>query len=320
MTSMSLPLTQSRSRAETDLEIAAIDSMRRRFSALTVFTIAVSFIHMAASLVLYSSSQWHEIAASLAMTLLVDVVTWLMASLFEYASIRQLQRSGWAKALFGASLLISMLLNFVYLYVHRPADTTVPYFVSLAISIAFAIFVPATIGVSSVVNGELYRDRLEYQRTIAAQQTVSASQSQALPDTASGADNESPTKPAPKSQLVTPVNRTSRPKRRPPVAAFRSASGNGKAAIMTSDVAAILGELRRQDVRFVRSGAELGKILGWRSPSSGPNALKTLVNEGAAVQQEDGSYLIAGDTLQLVNEDRNEAPLFPANGVERALA
>jgi hypothetical protein len=306
MTSMAFPMP-AQEFSTFDLEIKAIQRMRKRFSFLTVFTILVSFVHMAASLILFSSENYLEQGAALLMTILVDIVTWMVASYIDYARVRDLDRSGWALALFFASLIISALLNFAYLYANRPPPEIIPYAASVAIAVAFAIFVPGTIAVSSVVSGELYRDLLDRQaEQIESTKPSVVSQPATLPDTppvvptALPSSNEASPRPPRQRQ---PARRSRHSKHKPSAASLRLINGNGKAAIMTSDIPAIIATLRDKNIRSFRTGAELSRILGWSSPSSGPMAIKNLLAAGAITLDND-VYVLAGDTTSNEADER----------------
>lgn len=160
-----------------ELELRAIDGQRRRFGAVSLAAILVSFVHMAATLLLFSQATWHEKAAAMAMTGLVDVATWVIAEYFDYAKRRQLKRSLWSKVLFGSTLIISMALNGGYLWANRPTDQRrMPEELSAIIAVAFAVFVPLLIAVASLIRGELTDDRLtlqqQAQHTTAQQDTA----------------------------------------------------------------------------------------------------------------------------------------------------
>jgi hypothetical protein len=133
-----------------------IRRQRRRFGTLSIAAIVVSFVHMASALTLYSHTNWYDIAAALAMTALVDVVTWAVAEYLDYARRYRLQRSRWSKVLFAFALMISMFLNGAYLWAYRPA--TLPEWMNILIVGSFAVFVPLTIAVSSLIRGELTID------------------------------------------------------------------------------------------------------------------------------------------------------------------
>lgn len=143
----------------SDLELRAIDRQQRRFAAIGLLAIVVSFVHMAAALALFSRESWYEQAAALAMTALVDIATWMLAGYVDYARRRQLSRSFWIKALFGFALAISMFLNGAYLYANRPPDALLPEWMSIGIAATFALFVPLLIGVAALIRGELEDDR-----------------------------------------------------------------------------------------------------------------------------------------------------------------
>lgn len=148
-----------------ELELRAIDGQRRRFGVVSLAAILVSFVHMAATLLLFSQATWYEKAAAMAMTGLVDVATWVIAEYFDYAKRRQLKRSLWSKVLFGSTLIISMALNGGYLWANRPTDQSrMPEELSAIIAVAFAVFVPLLIAVASLIRGELTDDRLTLQQ------------------------------------------------------------------------------------------------------------------------------------------------------------
>lgn len=154
------------------LELHAIDTQRRRFGAVALAAIVVSFVHMAAALTLFSGPMWHEKAAALAMTALVDWATWAIAEYLDYAKRRQLARSRWIKVVFAFALIISMALNAAYLVAHRPPEGVIPGWLSAVVAAAFAVFVPLLIAVASLARGELTDDRLT--QTQAAQAETSA--------------------------------------------------------------------------------------------------------------------------------------------------
>jgi hypothetical protein len=144
-----------------DLELSAIGRQQRRFGRISMLAIVVSFVHRAAALVLFSRASLIEQAAALAMTLLVDIATWAIAEYRDYAKRRNLARSRWVGTLFLLALAISMFLNGAYLYANRPPASALPEWMSVGIAAVFALFVPALIGVASLIRGELEDDRLQ---------------------------------------------------------------------------------------------------------------------------------------------------------------
>jgi uncharacterized membrane protein len=177
MTPKTIPgsvLHEHREFSTDPLEITAIARQQRRFGAISLLAILVSFVHMGAALALFSGPSWYEVGAALAMTALVDIATWAIVEYQAYARRRRLRRSRWVSALFGAALVISMALNGAYLYAHRPAPEHLPEWLSLGVAVAFAVFVPLLIGVASLARGELEDDRLRL-----SQASVEAAQERA---------------------------------------------------------------------------------------------------------------------------------------------
>lgn len=153
-------------------ELSVITQQRNRFVFVSMAAIVVSFVHMAAALVLFSEATWYERGAALGMTALVDLATWAVAEYLDYAARRELTRSPWTKVLFGFALVISMFLNGAYLWANRPPDKDLPEVMSAGIAIAFAVFTPLLIAVASLIRGELTNDRMTLLQTAQVEQTA----------------------------------------------------------------------------------------------------------------------------------------------------
>lgn len=246
------------------IEISAIDRQQRRFSWLSVAAIIVSFVHMAAALALFSGSSWYEQIAALAMTGLVDFATWVIAGYVDYAKRRGLSRSGWIKLLFGFALAISMGLNGAYLWSHRPAESLLPWWISLFITGTFALFIPMLIGVASLARGELEDDRIRQEQRQAAKHHRQPTIREVSPSASEKSNEVIPRPPTPQRY-------------------------NTKSDIMTNDVPAILAALQRANVTRFRYAADIARCCGWGSSSSATKALAALRAAGV-VRFVDGEY------------------------------
>ena len=286
----------------TTLELQAIDRQVARFGKLSLLAILVSFVHMAAALSLFSGAAWYELGAALAMTALVDVATWALAGYFDYAARRQLSRSGWIMATFGLALAISMFLNGVYLYAHRPPS--LPGWMSASIAVAFAVFVPLLIGVASLIRGELETDRLRVQQQAAATPRVVAnsSVSRTPPRRITGARPHGLTvaNTGTARANVVEAEADATPQTAPTLAAPLANSAPSGAQISTSDPTAIVAVLHAANVREFASARVLAQICGWRSSSSGPKALRTL--QIAGVVRETGGVFVL-ETAQIAQQE-----------------
>lgn len=280
-----------------ELEIAGIERQQRRFAWLSLLAIVVSFIHMASALALFSRAEWYERAAALAMTGLVDVATWIVAGYLDFAR-RQRSRSRWAQILFAFALVISMFLNGAYLYANRPSAEILPEWMSVCVALAFAVFVPMLIGVAALIRGDLENQRLEL---LVAQTNDFSLVAQPAFDAAPERDNEHNVAlqekntavqlPSPQvtndqaAVTLQPTNSGTAPPAQP-----RSAT-NGKALLATNDVAGMLRTLRQAQVREFANARELARLCGWASSSSGPRALRALLDAGAVVQRGETYFI-----------------------------
>jgi len=125
---------------------------RRSLAALRYLAVVVSFAHMAATILLYSSRDWLAQAVAAGMTLLIDLVT---IKLIEYRIAATWKVSRWISGFLGLSLILSVALNGVYLWRYRPTDVDAT--LSVAIVAALAIFVPGWIAVSATMHAEWTR-------------------------------------------------------------------------------------------------------------------------------------------------------------------
>jgi hypothetical protein len=251
------------------LELVAIDRQTRRFSLLSLATIVVSFVHMVSALALFSGEHWYEGLAAMLMTGLVDFATWAVAGYIDYAKRRGLSRSGWVLALFYAALGISGGLNFAYLYANRPPAEKLPSWASVLIAVVFAFFIPACIGVASLIRGELEDDRLRQEQRQAAKSA----------------------KEATVREVREMRNRaTQRPNEvEQPVLEGGQQRYNAKSLIATTDVASILDALQAAGVQRFQFAKTIGDTCGWSSPSSSTKALGIL-REAGALREVDGGY------------------------------
>lgn len=251
------------------LDLVAIDRQQRRFSLLSLATIIVSFVHMVSALALFSGDHWYEGIAAMLMTGLVDFATWAVAGYIDYAKRRGLSRSRWVLLLFYSALGISGGLNFAYLYANRPTADQLPSWASIAIACVFAFFIPACIGVASLIRGELEDDRLRQEQKQAAK-SVKEATIREVRETRNKA-----------SQSHNEVER--------PVLEGTSRSGNGKALISTTDVPGILSALQLAGVSRFQFAKTIGDCCGWSSPSSSTKALGIL-REAGVLREVDGEY------------------------------
>lgn len=258
---------------KVDIELDAIQRQQRRFKWVTYTMIGVSFIHMFAALALFSGAEWYEQLAAAGMTLMVDIATWALAEYHHYAKRRQLARSGWVRVVFGVALFISCTLNGSYLYANRPGEQQLPAWVSIAIAVLFALFVPMLIAVASLIRGELEDDRIQV-----VQGTVPSVQAVRTPRRALGKTNEHiEALPALTEQPAIPAS---------------DLAYNAKARVNTTDAGAIITHLIANDVQSFSSARELGRICGWGSPASASAGLRTLIDADAVQRDDNGVYTL----------------------------
>ena len=311
---------------ETDqLEIGAIEYQQRWFSRTSIGVIVVSFVHMFMALALFSSplepGTWGFIVwiverlAAAGMTLSVDIVTWRLAEYHHYAQRNELARSPWVRRLFNVALGISMFLNGAYLWVHAPKDLNP--IIGGMIALLFALFIPMTIGVFSLINGELEDDKHKIAKRI-VQRAAEASAPQLAPEPARP-PRPLPMKPRKPRQLpaVAPLapaapaaavdtthladltavevlgilDTIDDHQEATPVPASDLAYN---AKLGTDDLGGILERIRQAGVSSFKSGRELMTICGWGSAESGSKGLRTLIDAGAVVKEESsGMYVLA---------------------------
>ena len=137
---------------------------RRSLSLLRYLAVVVSFAHMAATILLYSSRDWYAQAVAAGMTLLIDLVT---IKLIEYRIAATWKVSRWISGFLALSLLLSVALNGVYLWRWRPDDVDMS--LSVAIVAALAVFVPGWIAVSATMHAEWTRHQATAPATPARQ-------------------------------------------------------------------------------------------------------------------------------------------------------
>jgi len=154
--------TQARARADTTpAEARDMFSVHSsRFWWLSLVAIVVSYIHQAASLLLFSGDGYLDTFAGLGMTAIVDVGLWMLSE-YLYEAAQAGRRRGWATLAFLIALAVSVGLNFVYLWTNRPPPDTLDEWLSWIIAIVFAIFIPLLIGVAGLIRADLARWRGE---------------------------------------------------------------------------------------------------------------------------------------------------------------
>lgn len=67
-------------------------------------------------------------------------------------------------------------------------------------------------------------------------------------------------------------------------------NGNGKSKISTGDVESIVSILKQMEVKHFKSASELGRLLGWSSPTSATTGVSNLINAGVLVKSPNGGY------------------------------
>lgn len=291
------------------LEAETIRRHMRRFSWLSTATIAVSFIHMVGAIALYSPEATGllavmHMAAAVGMTALTDLASWVVANYLHYAKRRKLTRSGWIKALFAFALVITLGLNFAYLWKYKPAATEIPIWTSALIAGAFGIFIPMCIAVSALARGELEDDLGRKLQTIAErearhdspakapqQQPIIVTEVQNIPLTS---PNEALAAPDPARQLEAPkpAAKPAPPKRQ-------------RDEMRTDDLPAILEALQREGIQRFAFASAIGRACGWTSPSSSTKARDYLREAGALRGTADGAMEIVREVAdQIIAEAR----------------
>lgn len=309
-----------------ELMVHALHRQKRWWGGISLAMIAVSFVHMVASLAMFSGDAWYEMAAVAGMTIMVDVVTWRAANYFDFARRVGLERSPWSKALFVLALLISFVLNFIYLDKYAKLATNMEGWAMALIPFAFACFVPGTIGITAVITGELddhelkQREGSAHQRTKAIQpvavpvrapRSLPRSVPRSLPDDTSlpasdvpssafGSPNEAPfaeTAPASPVPLQPPSLPTLDLRVDGPIS---EGTGNAKALISTKDVTAVAEAMLREGNPKLYANATLNRMCGWSSPGSGKIARDALREAGWLHEgtDEGGSYFMLREATE----------------------
>lgn len=138
----------------------------RRIRWLALLAIVVSFAHMVATLALFGTDTLTTHVVAAGMTLLIDVTIWVLAEYRQYAQRRDRRPSVWIGRLFGLTLLIAMLLNGGYMWVHRPVSLPASY--SAGLAVVFALLIPGIVAVTGIIQGELAQDEAQLHREAAA--------------------------------------------------------------------------------------------------------------------------------------------------------
>lgn len=252
------------------VELAAIEKQDRTFRWLAWLTIGVSFVHMSSALMLFSEASWlHWIAAGL-MTLMIDLSTAALAGYLFYVKRRRRVPSRWVTVCFGFGLLIGVGLNGAYMWANRPAEQVIPFAVSAAISVTFATFVPAVIGIASLIRGELEDDRTDaMKRQAKGVVRVLSPETPALRSFSAGSSGK---------RFIASQGSNER--------------YNHKTAIATNDVAAIAERLQDAGVRGTITMRELRDVCGWSSSSSSFAAKQHLLDAGIVDITEDGMRIV----------------------------
>lgn len=128
----------------------------RRFTILSWLAIGVSYVHQADALLKFSGPGYLDILAALGQTAIIDLALWMLGEyLYEVRAARR--KAPWAQLAFGIAVIVSISLNFVYLFTHRPAATVLDGSLSTIIAGVFATFIPLLIGVSGLIRADLAR-------------------------------------------------------------------------------------------------------------------------------------------------------------------
>lgn len=305
------------------IDVQIIEHQQEWFSLTSIGVIVVSFVHMFMALALFSSAQepgtwgfivWFvERLAAAGMTLSVDVVTWRLAEYHHYAQRNRLARSPWVRRLFNVALGISMFLNGAYLWTHAPK--TLNPIMSGIIATLFALFIPMTIGVFSLINGELEDDKHAILKRL-AERLAEHSKPTTVPTPAAPQKprplpmkprkpmlhlNDSAAAPATTPlEVIAPALATMQeldaetPQASDTIPASDLAYN---AKLSTEDVAGILVKIREAGVSSFKSARELGQVCGWGSSASASRGLRTLIDAGLAVKDESsGMFVIVSDS------------------------
>lgn len=235
------PPASAAERTPEQIELDAIAAQERGFAQLATATLVVGFVHMFWTLKAFSGEGLLEQIAAIFQTAIIDYATWRLMSYRHYAKVRGLTRNRWVSWFFYTALTLSYSLNAVYLWLHSP--TTLHAAVNVVVTITVAGFIAMSVGVSSLIRGELEGDRQE-------QEIKMAKQAQRV--------------------RITVIRPPQRHKGSLPV------SSNGKAALNADDVDAMLSLLRQKQVSYFNSVEALRKELGFASPSSGTKVYKAL--------------------------------------------
>lgn len=150
--------TQTQTAVRPKLDMFTLHA--RRFTILSWLAIGVSYVHQADALLRFSGPSSLDIAAALGQTAIVDLALWMLGE-YLYEARRAGRKAGWAQLAFLIAIIVSIGLNFVYLYTHRPPADVLDLDLSTLISAVFATFIPLLIGVSGLIRADLSRWREE---------------------------------------------------------------------------------------------------------------------------------------------------------------
>jgi hypothetical protein len=290
------------------LDQQQISQLRKHFGWLNKQWIAVSFVHMSITMLLFSGNTtglvWLvTVGAIQVMVLGIDLaLLWLSA--YIEAQRRFKQPVGFFHwSAFVVALGLEFGFNTAALWSHRPPPDVFPSGASKLLSVVFGAFVALIIYVSATSQSKLDRTRLAIDDFYAEQRRQADQQRQRDEDARRKReeDEEYRRRRREEQERNRRLESHNETKSLPePVALGRI--GNGKARIPTGDVPAILTALREAGVTRFGTAKELGEICGWSSPSSATAARDALLSAGALREMPGGMFAVISMEAE-VNHD-----------------
>lgn len=274
------------------IDQSQVASLRRSFGLLNKQWIGVSFIHMSITMLLFSDGGLITTAAILIMVLGIDLALMWLSGYIEIQR-RFYQPVGFfAWTAFVIALLLEFSFNTAALWAHRPDPSKFPDGASKATAVAFGSFVALIIYVSATVQSKLDRTRLAVDDHYAELRRHAEAQRQ-RDDEARQKREEAEAyrrqraeeqrlwrEEQERNRRLESHSETSKALPAPSEAAILERRGNGKAAVLASDVSAIAAIIEAAGVTHIESTAMLGRLCGWTSSSTPPKARDALIDAG----------------------------------------
>lgn len=294
---------QQRTVNPAELEIERLNTLRSRFGLLNKQWIAVSFVHMAVVMMLFSDGSIITTVALLVMVLGIDLaLMWLSTYLEIQRRFKQpVGLFPWLAFFF--SLFVEWGFNTAALWSHRPSPDVLPEALSKGLAFTFGTFVALIIYVSATIQTRLDRTinfihsaEAAAQRKRALEEAEQRRQEEEAEHERRRRAREAELRLRQLEAQFSPVESHKEAVEAlpsPDPAGQMERRGNGKAAISTSDVPAMLEALREAGVTRLENAAQLRDICGWASYATATRARDVLL--AAGVLREDGTGFIVND-------------------------